>query len=52
MTLSFLPETLDVDRNIAKKLLNSLFFQQPIYVDEDVDEHDYGYDCSIVHDLI
>jgi hypothetical protein len=51
-TLSFLPETLDVDKNIAKKLLNSLSLQQPVYVNKDVHKDDYRYDYKIVYRLI
>jgi len=47
-TLSFLPQTLDVDRKIAKKLLNSLSLQQLFYVDKD--EHDDDYKCGLPYD--
>ncbi|CAK9877270.1 unnamed protein product [Sphagnum jensenii] len=56
MTLSFLPQTLDVDRKIAKKLLNSLSLQQLFYVAKDEHEDDYKcgfhYDPSIVFHFI
>jgi hypothetical protein len=48
--LSFLPETLDVDRKIANKLLNSL--QDVIYLNKDVHEDGYINDCNIVNVLI
>ncbi|KAH8963228.1 hypothetical protein BDL97_05G142000 [Sphagnum fallax] len=52
MTLSFLPETLDVDRKIAKKLLNSLSFQQLFYVHKDVHEDVYKYVFHYVPNIV
>ncbi len=52
--LLFLPETLDVDRKIAKELLNSLSSKQQdiIYLNKDVHEDDYFNDYKIVNVLI
>jgi hypothetical protein len=54
ISLLFLPETLDVDKNIAKELLNSLSFKRPntSYLKKDVLVHPYPYDCYTINVLI
>jgi hypothetical protein len=54
MSLSFLPETLDVDKNIAKELLNSSSFKRPniSYADQSTYIYPYPYDCDTINVLI
>ncbi len=57
LSLSFLPETLDVDINIAKECLNSLgppfnAFNINSYLHKDVHEDDYKNDHNVVHPLV
>jgi hypothetical protein len=49
MSLSFLPETLDVDKNIVEELLNFSSYKPPdiIYLDKDIHD-DYQYDCNTI----
>jgi hypothetical protein len=54
MGLSFLPETLDVNKNIAKELLNSSSFKQPkiSYLDRGWYRTPYPYDRDTISVLI
>jgi len=54
MSLSFIPETLEVDKNIVEELLNYSSFKPPniICLDKDVHEDDYQYDCNTISVLI